>query len=729
MTSHPYFTFTTPAVALAITCGALASLSMNAQTDRSLPPAPGPPPEVHVGEHSTFTLSNGLRVIVVENTKLPLVGVQFHADMAPVLLEDRAGLPDLVGETLASGTEKRDKAAIDDAIDAMGATFQTSSEGVYAACLKEHVSGLLALVREVVISPTFPEDEFKQAQQRLASAVKQRDSDPEAIAETVTRAAIFGKAHPYGEVVTDAALGRLEAADARAWHARFYRPETGYLVFVGDITEKEARTLAKEHFGKWKATPLSKGGGDKTQAEEVPGLGKVRPMGRTRTPGESRKIFVVDRPGASQSVIRVGYPVNLKPNDLRVLDTRVMNTIMGGAAFNTRLQQNLREDKGWTYGIYSSLDPDRHNAHFVVSVSVRTEVTDSAVAEILNELGRMRSEMVSAEEVELARSTIAGGFGRSLEDPRTVARFALNLQLNGLPPDHYETYLQRLAAVGRSEVHGAAEAFLRPDGAYVLVVGDLEVVRDGLERIAAEVRDPIVQIDVHGEPVKEVLSRAPDVTPDSVIAAYLEAIGGRSKAERIDDLHIAWNGSMDGRPIQVREWFATRGRYRWQLIADGQLIEELIHDGERAVRRSVGEVEELFDIDLRDPGLTAAPVPELDMVRVAERMNVSGRTTLLGRQVYKLQVKTRAGTTWSDYFDVASGMRLRRVDQKFMHGRGLTITTDLLDHRPVMGVLFPHRIEQRGGVHGRTSLIAERIEANKGFPEGFFDTGLPLPED
>ncbi|MCW5898051.1 MAG: insulinase family protein [Flavobacteriales bacterium] len=721
-------TSSSPVRALAFAHGLFASCIMYAQADRGLPPEPGPPPVVRVGDHVTFALPNGLRVIVVEDHKLPLVGVQFHADIPPMVIAGKAGLTDLVGETIATGTRTRDKAAIDEAVDAIGATFETSADGVYAACLKEHVPQLMGLFRDVVTAPSFPDAEVDAARKNLASLLRQRTADPEGIADAVIRRQIYGKAHPYGDIAAEHSVLRITAADARAWHARYFRPDKGYLVLVGAITEKEARKLAKDHFGKWKATvPVPKN--LESGEEKVPGLGDVRYLRRTATPGEKRRVFVHDRPGATQSVVRVGHPLNLKPNDLRALDARVMNTIFGGGTFSSRLMDNLREDKGWAYGAYSEMDPDRYNTAMIVSVSVRTDATSAAVGEIIAEMERMRGSTPGTEELELARSTMAGAFSRALEEPRTVARFALEQQLNDLPKDHYRTWLERLSAVGKQQVRSAAEAFLRPEGVVILVVGDLEAIRDELEKFSDDLQEPIVVINAQGEPMKEVLVAVPGITPQGLIDGHLEAIGGRAKAERIDDLRITWSGTMDGDTVLVEQWIGSRGRYRSRLVSKGVTVEEVVLDGQRAVRRSPAGDEELFDIDLRDIQLIAAPVPEVDMDRIAERMTVSGRTPLGRGQAYKLHIKTRPGPTWQDYFDVETGMRLRRVEMKFMHGRGLTITTDYLDHKPVLGVLFPHRIEQRGGIRGRTILEVTNIEANKGFPQGFFETGLPPPED
>lgn len=482
--------------ALAIMGGLLLTAPMTAQIDRSKPPVPGPAPTVDLGRHITFTLGNGMRVIVVENHKLPLVGVQLRFDIPPTVQGDRAGYIELFGDLLATGTATRDKAAIDEAVDRMGASLSTNSDGIHAHGLKKHLPALMDIVAEVAIHPTFPEAELKKARKQAISSVRQRREDPGAIADAVGRLVTFGRSHPYGEVTTEATLRKADRDALEGYHREFFRPEKGYLVLVGDITEKEARALAQEHFGSWRPVPVDpavkKGG-----REVLNGTGTR--WEHAVTPSGARRVVIVDRPGSPQSIIRVGFPLDLQPKDPRALGAQVMNTILGGGVFNARLMQNLREDKGWTYGSGSSMDADRFNGSFHTNASVRTEVTDSAIVETLREIERMRTEPVTAEELDLAKRYMAGSFARSLEDPRTVARFALNTYLNGLARDHYATYLVRLEVMTIADVQAAASAFLHPDNAVILVVGDKKVIGPRLASLSRSTDPMVLELDHNGE--------------------------------------------------------------------------------------------------------------------------------------------------------------------------------------------------------------------------------------
>ena len=707
--------------------GLLLSASMTAQIDRTKAPAPGPAPAVHLGEHITFILANGMRVIVVENHKLPMVGVQLRFDIPPVLQGDRTGYIELMGELLATGTPTRDKAAIDEEVDGMGASLSTSTDGVFANGLKKHLPALMEILTEVATSPTFPEAELEKARTRAISDVQQRQEDPGAIADAVGRVVTFGRGHPYGEVMTEKTLRKIDRAAMVGYHRKFFRPEKGYLVFVGDITEKEAKALAKEHFGKWKPAPVSHVVNE-DGTETIDGIGVIQPWKHLAIPNGPRRVVIVDRPGSAQSIIRVGFPLNFQPKDLRALNAQVMNTILGGGVFNARLMQNLREDKGWTYGTGSSLDADRFNGAFHTNASVRTEVTDSAITETLKEIERMRYEPVTAEELDLAKRYMAGSFARSLEDPRTVARFALNTYLNGLEADHYATYLKRLEAITAADVQAAADVFLYPDNAVIFVVGDKNAILAKLEPFS-QVTDPaVMELDHNGVVPTEELTQVQGRTAEQIIDRYLDAIGGREAINAIHDMRMESITDLAGQPVVLTQWYGLNGKYKSVMKASGATVLEEILDGTRAVRKDpTAADEELFDIDLLDLQMNAHPVQEMYVNKHAERVILAGSTKFGERLMYKVVLMTNAGTSVSDYYDAETGLKVRRVDLKYMYGRSLKVVTDYQDYQATGGVLFPRTLVQTGGPIGNMTLKVTVIEINKPTAPNFYETGLPPP--
>ena len=685
-------------------------LSM-AQIDRSHAPAPGPPPEVHLGEHTTFVLPNDMRVIVVEDHKLPLVSVQVRFDIRPFREGDLAGYSDLAGELLSAGAGGLSKGEIDARVDAIGATLNTSKYGVYAACLKPHVDELFTLVEKVVISPEFPEEEVAKAHRRMLSGIKQQQEDPDAVADQVGRVLTYGKSHPYGEVVTEETLGKVGRAQVKAYHDHFFDPRQGYLVFVGDITEKEARALSQRAFGTWEAPdPAPR---DVEGWEQVEGLGTIRTAQRKPEAVLPRRAVIVDRPGAVQSVIRVVFPVELRPGDPDVPAAQVMNTILGGGVFNARLMQNLREDKGFTYGAYSSLQSDREVGSFVASTSVRSEVTDSALTEIMFELEHLPLLPLKEEELSLAKNFLAGQFLRSLEDPRTKARYVLNTYMYYLAKDHYNTYPERLAAVTAEDVKRVAERLLRPDHAAMLVVGDMSAVGGKLVPLSFD--GVLHQYDVWGDVYREELVPAPEeITVDSVVEAYVRARGGRERLTAVKDVHLVMKGDLMGAPVQVDEWYELPDGYAARTMMAGQVLEQVVHHDGRSVRKGMAGTEDLDPSMVEQMTLDATPFPELAMLKHG-KFTLAGITTFQGRQAYKVFGELDWGADLIMYFDVASGLLLRRSGSQLDPDRGMVnVTTDLRDWREVAGVLFPFEQETTSGVNW--TFAVETVEVDQGVP-------------
>ena len=704
--------------AIVVLSAVLYPAPMKAQIDRTKPPKPAPAPTVSVGAHRSFLLANGMRVIVVENHRQPLVSVQVKFDIEPVMQGDKAGYIDLVGEMLTAGTGQRTKEEIDETVDRLGADLYGTSDGIYATCLKKNFGALFALVQEVVIDAQFPEDEFEKARKRAVSNIQNRKDDPDAIGEVVGRVLTFNKGYPYGEVATEKSLNNVQSKHLRAYYQRFFLPAKGYLVFVGDITEQESRQLAEKSFGAWKGSTISTST-DANGQEVVEGLGVVRRP--TKAPGayRVRRVVIVDRPGAAQSVVRVQFPLELKPNDPMALAGQVMNTILGGGVFNARLMQNLREDKGFTYGAYSSLESDRYCANFNAGASVRTAVTDSAISELIFEMENMRLGKVRADELELAKSFMAGSFARSLEDPRTVARFALNTYLNDLPKDHYTSYLKRLDTISAAGVLAAAERFLLPDNATILVVGDKDVLGNRLVPLSFERN--LVQYDENGDLYRERLQPVPaGVTPETVLEAYFKAIGGREAVNEVRSLKQVMGSTAMGMPVTITQWNALPNRYAMEMRSGEMLLQRVACDGVRARRSGMDGEQEIIEMELEELQNNAAPFPELNYPKLG-RLTLAGIDAVEGEPAYKLTMMTDMGTVFHEYYSVERGLKLRREEVKATEQGNFTMTSDSKDYREVKGVLFPHLIMQKGAVD--MTLVVRSIVVNGADDEKLFLVG------
>jgi zinc protease len=463
----------------------LVACNSSRKLDRSIVPAAGPAPKIQIGQYQMTTLANGLKLVVVENHKLPRVSYSINLDIDPLLEGSRAGYAMMSGELMKAGTVTRTKAQIDEAVDFMGASLSTSSRGVSGGCLAKHSDDFLSLMSDVLLHPSFPAEELEKSRKQQLSNLVNQKTDPNTLSDKIGNVLKFGVKHPYGEFLTEASLKAISTSDLRDYYENFYRPNVAYLIVVGDITFAEAEAKANKYFGSW----------EKKSVREFTYVNPMEPAGNV--------VAFVPIPAAVQSVIDVTYPVNIKPGTQDAIVASVLNNILGGSGFQARLMQNLREDKAYTYGAYSSISPDELIGSFSAGASVRNAVTDSAVYEILYEMKRLVDEPVADSMLQTIKNIMTGSFARSLERPQTIANFALNIERYKLPKDFYETYLQKLNAVTVADVQAMAKRVLRPSNAYITVCGNKEVA-EKLARFAASGKVDIVNAD--GTPFSDLKS-------------------------------------------------------------------------------------------------------------------------------------------------------------------------------------------------------------------------------
>jgi zinc protease len=434
-----------------------------AQIDRSKPPKPAPAPEIKIGKPATFTLMNGLKVFVVENNKLPRVTASLTIDLDGIIEGDKAGLTSMAGSLLRRGTAAMNKEKLDEEIDFLGATINTSSTSISAASLKNNFSKVVGLMSDIVLKPSLPIAELEKIRKQELSALQANKDDPGAISENVVNRLAYGSNHPYGDILTEKTINNVKLDDIKKYFSTYWKPNNAYLVFVGNITPAEANTLAEKNFGSWK-----KG---------------IVPKADYKVPQPPAKTYigVVDRPASVQSLITFITPVQLKPGSPEAIPSSVMNSILGGGS-SGRLFNNLREKHGFTYGAYSRIKSDRLIGAFTATASVRNEKTDSAVGEFLQEFKRIRSEPLKDTEVINMKNYLSGSFARSLENPATIANFALNIARYHLPANYYQEYLKNLASVGSPVVHTVANKYILPEQMHIVIVGNAKQIIPGLEK-------------------------------------------------------------------------------------------------------------------------------------------------------------------------------------------------------------------------------------------------------
>jgi len=615
---------------------ALAASISFAQVDRTTAPEPGPAKEINIGEPATFTLKNGLKVFVVENHKLPRVAFSLTFDRDPILEEDKAGYVSMAGQMLMKGTKNRSKAELDQGIDFIGANINTYSTGMYATSLTKHQDKLMELMTDILFNPAFPESELDKLKKQTLSGIAASKDDPNAIASNVGGKLVYGDKHPYGEFETEETVENISLEEIKAYYNTYFRPNIGYLAIVGDITPKEAKKLIKKNFADW-------------EKAEVPSKKYEMP-----TPPEETYVALVDREASVQSVINVTYPVSLPIGSEDVIVARVLNQILGGG-FSSRLMQNLREDKAFTYGARSSLSSDELVGRFNASASVRNEVTDSAVNEFMAELTKINKEGVTQNELDAAKAQIAGSFARSLESPQTVSSFAINTARYNLPKDYYANYLKNLEAVSLEDVKAAAQKYILPNKANILVVGKGAEVAEKLERFG-EVKYYNKKGNEYDPNDKSAIPA--DLTVEKIFAKYFEALGGKEQVEAVKSIKTVYNASVQGQTLTISE-VKNNSNYKQETAMGPMVVSKvLVTDDEVKVFQQGQEVP-LPDAAKKSIKFGAKIYPELYYNELGAKLELANVEEVNGKPAYKVSITLPSGPTTSSFFDVESGLKVK----------------------------------------------------------------------
>lgn len=433
-------------------------------------------------------LSNGLEVVIVEHHELPVVGMNLLVKSGSASdPQNRPGLASLTADLLDEGTKKRSALEISNSLNDIGARLGTSADwdtsSTNVTTLTRHLDRALDIYADVITNPAFMDDELKRTRARRLSTVKQQRDDANAIASTVYASILYGRNHPYGHpaIGDEDSLNAVKVADVRSFYETFYRPNNATLIVVGDIKPATILPQLERAFAGW-------------QRADVPTIEIPDAQGR-----EQAGLYIVDRPGSAQSVISIGQ-VGVARSTPDYFPLLVLNTMLGGQ-FVSRVNLNLREDKGYTYGARTSFDYRRGAGPFVASAGVFTKVTKESVAEFMKELRGVRGDIpISEKELEFSKQAIIRGFPRTFETPGQMANRLSDVVVYGLPDDYFNSYIQRVRAVTVADVQRVANRYLDPSRMAILVVGDRKAIEPGLRSLEM-IGSTITFVDTEGKPV------------------------------------------------------------------------------------------------------------------------------------------------------------------------------------------------------------------------------------
>ncbi|WP_199250886.1 MULTISPECIES: pitrilysin family protein [unclassified Flavobacterium] len=636
-------------------------------------PKPGVAPTIKIGKPQTFELKNGLKVMVVENHKLPRVSFSLTLDNDPYTEGDKKGVSEMTSALIGSGTTKISKTAFNEEVDFLGANINFSSNGASASSLSKYAGRVLELMADGALNPVFTQEEFDKEKAKFIEGLKANEKSVSAVAGRVVNVLTYGKNHPAGEFVSETTVKNVTLEDVKTNYNTYFVPSNAYLIIVGDVKFSETKKMVEKFFSNWKKAI-------------APSIAYTDPKDVPQT-----QINFIDMPNAVQSEVAVVNMSKLKMTDPDYFAVLIANQILGGD-FNSYINMNLREAHGWTYGARSSISGDKRVGTFNASTQVRNTVTDSTVVEIFKELKKIRTEKVSEEMLASVKAGYIGRFVMQIEKPQTVAGYALRIQSQGLPADFYENYIKNISAVTADDILRVANKYFLADNSRIVIVGKAADVAAGLEKL----KYPVQYFDKYGNPTaKPELKKAipAGVTVKSVLDNYIKSIGGLQAAQAVKT--IVMNGSTTIPQAPAPLSFVSKTDSKGMLMVElamgtMSLMKQVVNEKGGYVMQQ-GQKQILEGEMLNDMKAEATPFKELTLA-TKEGLTLVNIEPINGKDAYAIK---NGKTTL--FYDVASGLKVAESVVLEQGGKSMTKTTSYSDYREVKGVKVPFNMIQNVG--------------------------------
>jgi zinc protease len=682
---------------LYIAASLLLTITMQAQ-DRPMPKQ-GPAPSINIKKPVTFVLENGLKVLVVENNKLPRVSYNLTLDNSPFAEGSKKGVTDLVSAMIGNATETISKDKFNEEIDFLGATINFYESGASANGLSRYSARILELLADGALNPLFTQADFDAERAKLIEGLKSDEKSTSAIAARVQNVLTFGKDHYSGEFTSEETLKNVTLQDVINHYNTYFVPANAYLVVIGDVKTKEVKEKVEQLFG-----------ADVWKKATAPNLTYNDPKDL-----QYSQINFVDVPNAVQSEIALVNLSRLKMNDKDYFAAILANQILGGGG-EGRLFLNLREKHGWTYGSYSNLGAGKYISKFSSTASVRNTVTDSAVVEIFNELKKIRTDLVSAEDLRNAKAKYIGNFVMQIEKPATIARYALNIKTLGLPEDFYENYVKNINAVTPEDIRNAANKYFLANNTRVVIVGKAADVLPGLEAMSAKEKMPIFYFDKFGNKTEKpvVKKEIPaGVTAQSVIKKHVDAIGGEKALKTVKTLLVTSKGTIQGQSLDMISKFSSKGMSAIDISMSGMSMMKQVIGDKMGYQTARGQKKNIEGDELVKEKKEAIPFIELNLLS-DKTIVLNGIETINGQDAYVIQ----AGTS-RHFYDVKTGLRVASENESGEGAQKRKVITSFNDYVDVKGVKVPYKITLDVGMP--LEFITQDVKINEGVTDKDFE--------
>ena len=671
--------------------------SLSAQLDRSIVPESGPTPEIFFGKPQTFMLDNGLTVMVVENNKLPRASASLSFDNPLIFEGEIAGVSSILAEMIGNGTQSISKEDFIEEVDFMGASLNITGSGAFAGSLKRYFPRVLELMSQAVLEPLFTQEEFDNQKNLIKESLKTSEKDVSTAANRVQNFITYGANHPNGEFVSQESLDKASFNDAVDFYNNFSSPNNAYLVILGDIEFEEIKSKVTELFSSW-------------ESKEVVANSFPEP----KNPDETEVIFV-DMPNGVQSVVTVINTIDFNKKEADYFPALVATRILGGGGAG-RLFNNLREDKGWTYGSYSSISESYKTKGLILAqAQVKNEVTDSAAVELLIELDKMRNKLVTDEELTSTKAKYTGNFVMSLENPATIAGFARNIITQDLPENYYNSFLENINNVTKQDVQNAAQKYFSPNKTRIFITGKGSEILEKIEGIEFNGKKLKVRyFDQYGSEISRPdYSVSTDVTAESVISNYIKSIGGAEKLNSISSIEVKATANLQGTVLEMYSLKNNQNQSLMTMTAMGMTLVKSVFNKYQGYNEVNGQRVPLTDEELEQAIINSALFSELNFD--FETIELIGTSFVNDEKAYEIKITDNK----SVFYSAETGLKLKEFESQEIDGNLITGEVFYKEYEEVDGILIPSEINQvsasipvPGGLTFKTSVIKLNVKTS-----------------
>ena len=683
--------------------------SLSAQIDRSIPIA-SDPPQINFEEPVSIDLKNGLKVMIVENHKLPRVSINLLIDNPPIFEGELSGISNLTGMLIGKGNTKQNKDSFNEEVDFMGARMSFSSQGGFASSLSRYYERVLTMFSQSTLNPEFLEEEFNQQKNILFDNIKNNEKNTPSIARRVENAIAYSVSHPYGEFISNESLENVKLADIKNFYEIYFKPNNAYLVIIGDVKVEETKKLVKKLFRKWKNdSKLDSKFSEKSNNNII----------TPKTP-DQLGINIIDMPNSANSEITFQNLIDLKMSNKDYFSALIANRILGAGA-ESRLFNNIREDKGYAYGAYSGLGDDKYSkAKFRATTTTRSQVTDSALIEILKEIEKIQNYPVSEKELKNAKAKYLGEFVLAMERTSTIANYAINIESNELESDYYKTFLSNINKVTVEDVQKAANKYFALDNAQLVVTGKGSEIIEKLENIQFNGKKiPVNYYDKTGSVTSkpEYSSKPIGLTAKNILENYINAIGGNEKLSPINSLILSYEGQAMGSKI-ISEENRVKGKFANRMTMNGNEMMKMVITESRAFAKQGPNKMELPTNMHTDLKKSLGIFPELNLLN-NPNIKFIGIEKVGEVEAYVIEI---SGDVISSKFlyDVKTGLKIKEISTTNIGGQSQIQESEIGKYKEYEGILFPTIKTQSFGPQS-IEMILNKVILNSEFNDEVFN--------